>query len=84
VLTQETVTDGEVDDIINKLALRGDFRDIIGPAAYSWKDLTLGTEFAFGGDVVTDVGGVQHRRSHCDLNFQEHGTAFKHSKPEPG
>lgn len=72
-LTQETTTDGEVDDIINKVAFRGDFRDIIGPTGYSWKDLVLGTEYAFGGDIATDVTGVQHRRAHCFLNFQEHG-----------
>lgn len=73
VISQESTTDGEVDDIINKLAFRGDFRDIIGPSGYSWKDLVLGSEYGFGGDVATDVQGIQHRRAHCELNFQEHG-----------
>jgi hypothetical protein len=67
VVTQETTTDGEVNDIINKLLLKGDRHDIIGPVPVKWDDLALASEYEFGGAVVAS------NRSHLSLNFQDHG-----------
>ena len=58
---------GEVGDVINKLTLRGDFHDIIGPTPVKWDDLVLEQEYEFGGAVVTS------NRAHLGINFQEHG-----------
>lgn len=76
IVSQETTTDGEVSDIINKLALKGDFRDIIGPSPVSMADLMLASEFEFGGAVVTS------NRSHLCLNFQEHGRLSRVINPQ--
>lgn len=67
VISQETTTVGEVDDIINKVALKGDFRDIIGPSPESFDQILLDSEYDFGGAVVAS------NRSHLLLNFQQHG-----------
>lgn len=65
-IMQDTDTDGEVSDIINALALRGDNRDIIGPQQISFRDLVLDQEAIYGG-AVTQQGG------YLFLNFQENG-----------
>ncbi len=67
VVSQDTTTKGEVADIINSLALKGDFHNIIGPKQVAWNDLCLESEFEFGGAVL--VGN----RAHLGINFQEHG-----------
>jgi hypothetical protein len=67
IVSQDTTTDGEVADIINKLALIGDGIDIIGPQQVKWDDLVLDSEFEFGGAVVSS------NRAHFGLNFQDHG-----------
>lgn len=67
VLSQDTVTDGEVADIVNSVALKGDFGDIIGPAQVKWDDLALASEFEFGGAVLSS------NRAHLGLNFQNQG-----------
>lgn len=67
IVTQETATDGEVADIINKLALKGDFGDIIGPEQVDIDDLILDAEYEFGGAVTAS------NRSHIGFNFQQHG-----------
>lgn len=63
---------GEVGDVINSLRLLSDVRDIIGPNFISWRDLTLGAEFDFGGDVFTDATGLG-QNGYLGLNFQEGG-----------
>lgn len=67
VVSQETTTDGEVNDIINKVVFRGDFNNIIGPTPIRFDDLDLESEFEFGGAVVST------NRAHLGLNFQLHG-----------
>jgi len=67
VVSQETTQGGEVDDIINKVVLRGDFTNLIGPNGISFSDLALESEFDFGGAVVSS------NRAHLGINFQLHG-----------
>lgn len=68
VITQETVSGGEVSDIINSLTLIAD-DDVafIGPAKMTWRDLALDSEFEFGGAVVSS------NRAHLGMNFQQFG-----------
>lgn len=67
VVTQETTTVGEVGDIITSLALRGDYRTIVGPNQMSFKDLLLDSEFEGGGAVVSS------NLAHLGFNFQRYG-----------
>lgn len=65
VLQQEDDA-GERADIINKVALRGDFRDIIGPQQLDLDEITRFQEFEFGGNVFAS-------QSQLGLNFQTSG-----------
>lgn len=65
VISQEDTVLGEVTDIINALAFRGDFRDLIGPLAHPWKDLVDESQILFGGDMTS--------YAHLGMNFQRHG-----------
>lgn len=65
VLSQE-VDNVEVDDIINKVALRGDSRDIMGPQGVPWDDLVREQEFEMGGAVVSN-------KAHAMLKFADYG-----------
>lgn len=67
VISQDTTTKGEVADIINSLALKGDFHNVIGPKQIAWNDLCLEQEFDFGGAVTSQ------NRAHLGLLFQDHG-----------
>lgn len=64
VSTEDSII-GEVSDVVNALALRGDFRDIIGPATRKWLDLVDAQQHEFGGDMTS--------AAHVYLNFQTHG-----------
>jgi hypothetical protein len=66
VLSQETATDGEVSDIINSFAFRGDNLTIIGPNVARFDDLLLDNEFELGGAVVGNS-------AHLPLMFQRYG-----------
>lgn len=79
ILRQDS-TVGEVDDIVSALALRGDFRDYIGPGLVDFEDLVRSQEAIFGGDLsaagidATAVAPVQPDRNvYLGLNFQENG-----------
>lgn len=65
VLQQEDDA-GERSDIINKIALRGDFRDLIGPQQLSLEEITRLGEFEFGGSVFAS-------QSQIGFNFQRSG-----------
>jgi len=67
VLSQDTTGKGEQNDIINKVALKGDFGDIIGPNQVAFNNLVLDSEFEFGGAVVSS------NRAHFGWNAQRHG-----------
>jgi hypothetical protein len=49
---------GEVSDIITSLAIRGDHRDIIGPAQADWGQLITGQTQEAGGDVDSQSAHV--------------------------
>lgn len=66
IVSQETTTVGEVGDIINSLALKGDNGDIIGPVQENWADLIAEQEAYFGGAVFGNS-------AHLAIKFQEHG-----------
>lgn len=68
VVSQEDSVVGEVPDVINKVTLRGDSQDWIGPKGISMEDLIAGTEFDFGGLSGWNVGDA-----HYGLNFQRFG-----------
>lgn len=79
ILRQDS-TVGEVDDIVNNIALRGDFRDYIGPGLVNFEDLVRGREFEFGGSLTaagidaTAAAPVQPDRNvYLATNFQEAG-----------
>lgn len=65
VLQQED-DNGERADIINKVALRGDFRDLIGPQQLDLDEITRFQEFEFGGNVFANQAQI-------GLNFQTSG-----------
>jgi hypothetical protein len=67
IVSQEDSVLGEVGDILTAVALRGDFKPIIGPLAMNINDLLLRSEFSFGGAVVSS------NRAHVALNFQRYG-----------
>ena len=73
VIKQETDS-GEVGDIITSLRFLSDNRHIIGPNFISWRDLTLASQYEFGGDVANPEGsaglGVN---AYLGFNFQEGG-----------
>jgi hypothetical protein len=56
IIVQQDSNKGEVTDIINKLTLRGDGQDIIGPRAVSWADLVDHQASEFGGSVAATRG----------------------------
>lgn len=66
VIQQEAATSGEVSDIITALALRGDFRDIIGPQQSPMDGFQFASEFEFGGLVLSN-------QAYLGLNFQRSG-----------
>lgn len=66
ILSQE-VGGIEVSDIIKNVTLRGDYRDIIGPAGMTANDVLLDSEFDFGGAVISS------NRAHMGWNFQRYG-----------
>lgn len=66
VISQETTTEGEVSDIINSFAFRGDLKNIIGPTQGTFADLLLDNEYELGGAVVGNS-------SHLPLMFQRYG-----------
>lgn len=68
VVSQEDSVVGEVPDIINKVTLRGDAQDWIGPKGVSLEDLIAGSEFEFGG-----ASGWSTSDAHFGLNFQRFG-----------
>lgn len=80
LIARSDSTVGEVDDVVNNIALRGDFRDYVGPGLVPWVDLVRGREFEFGGTLTaagidaTAAAPVQPDRT-CYLatNFQEAG-----------
>ena len=61
---------GETNDIIVGLALRDDFRAIIGPAQVPWDDLARDAETEFGGLVYPATAAAQ---AYCYLDFQKYG-----------
>jgi hypothetical protein len=67
IISQEDSVLGEVPDVLTALALKGDFRDIIGPTPMDLDDLQLRGEFYSGGAVVTS------NRAHVGFNFQRYG-----------
>lgn len=75
-IQQDTDGAGEVSDILSSLALRGDFRDIIGPQKVAQDDLVYGSELEFGG-AVSDGGGLgvsgAVREGYLGINFQRNG-----------
>jgi hypothetical protein len=66
VLSQETTTVGEVQDIINRAVLRGDQFTILGPGSEDIDDIILENEYQQGGAIPAN-------RSHIVLDFQEYG-----------
>lgn len=67
-ISQETSTSGEVNDIVNSLALRGDARDIIGPTMQAMQDLDNAMEAEYGGAVYATAN-----HAHLALQFAENG-----------
>lgn len=67
-VSQETNTSGEVNDIINSFALRGDARDIIGPQGALMQDLDNAMEAEYGGAVYATLN-----HAHLALTFSENG-----------
>lgn len=65
VIQQDTDV-GEVADIVSAFALRGDFRDIIGPQQAGFDAATFFQELEFGGSVFGNQG-------YLGLNFQRGG-----------
>jgi hypothetical protein len=67
IIVSQEVGGVEVSDIVNSFALRGDFRDIIGPTPMDVNDFALDSEYEFGGAVISS------NRAHFGLNFQRYG-----------
>lgn len=65
---QQDADEGERTDILSALALRGDFRHLIGPNQQPLNELQNFGEFDFG-------GGVLGSRAYTGLNFQRSGKA---------
>jgi hypothetical protein len=63
---------GEVPDVVNRVELRGDFRNLIGPGKMPWDDLIRGQEAEFGGQVFTD-GASFGAKAYYGANFQQGG-----------
>lgn len=77
VVGQQTAV-GDVEDIISQLALRGDFRDLIGPGQVNWDDLVKGINMAQQGGGLRNFGystsAAQPQQDvYLGLNFQENG-----------
>lgn len=53
IVQQDTQSRGEVTDIINRLALRADGRDFIGPDPVPYEELQAAAQMEFSGDVVS-------------------------------
>lgn len=69
---------GDVEDIITTLAVRGDFRDLIGPGQVPWDDLVKGyAEFMYGGDLrafgFSATAAQPASDVYLPLIFQENG-----------
>jgi len=74
ILIQQDTNIGEVTDIVNKLTLRGDGKDIIGPKAVPWADLVDHQAGEMGGSVATP-------RSYLAYNFLNDGKLSKLLNP---
>lgn len=66
LIIQQDTDEGEVSDIITGIALRGDFRDIIGPTQMSMDTFQFIQELDFGGLVLSN-------QAYLGLNFQRGG-----------
>lgn len=66
VISPETTTVGEVQDIVNRVALKGDSVNIIGPSTEDIDDVLLEAEYGFGGATPSN-------RAHTVIDFQQHG-----------
>lgn len=66
VFIQQDSDEGEATDILSALALRGDFRHIIGPNQQNLDDLQHYSEFDAGGAVLQS-------QAYAALNFQKSG-----------
>lgn len=66
IVVQQEDVDGEQSGIINSLALRGDFRDLIGAQNHQWAQLVRAQETEFGGLVASNL-------AYLGLNFQRSG-----------
>lgn len=66
VVQQDAAGFGEVSDIISAYALRGDFRDIIGPQQSPLDAAQFLQEYEYGGLVLSN-------QSYLGLNFQQGG-----------
>lgn len=75
VISQEDSVLGEVGDILRAIALKGDFKDIIGPTPMTIADMLLRSEFEFGGAVVSS------NRAHIAFNFQRYGQLSESLNP---
>lgn len=67
---------GEVDDIVNKLSIRSDIRDYIGPKMQKWVNLTGESELELGGAVNRVAGlntAADPKPAHLFVNFCQHG-----------
>lgn len=69
---------GDVEDIISAAALRGDFRDIIGPGQVTWDDLVKGwATYLYGGGIrnfgFSATAAQPTTDTYLGLNFQEAG-----------
>jgi hypothetical protein len=67
IISQEDSVLGEVGDILRTFAIKGDYKDIIGPTQIDVDDMLLRSEFEFGGNVITS------NRAHIGMNFQRYG-----------
>lgn len=66
LVIQQDTDKGEVSDIINKLQLHGDRREIIGPEMNDWSVLQQAQEYDWGGNMLGAPGYLL-------INFQEGG-----------
>jgi hypothetical protein len=58
IIQQDTTGAGEVNDIINSLAIRGDNGDLIGPQPVPMEDLAAMQQLEFGGAVYNGAAGA--------------------------
>lgn len=78
IIQQDTVGAGEVSDIINSLAVRGDNGDLIGPQPIPMDDLAAMQELEFGGAVYNGAAGAPTspnpaNGAYLAFYYQKHG-----------